>query len=93
MGKKKATFNTLSETAAKVKDFFRHNIEDQRREDILLKKEDDIIKAAEALTEVGVKDDRITELLCKYWKIRPADARALLLRRRIKNSDSEESFH
>ncbi len=84
MSKKKAVFNKLSEAAAGIRDFFKTNIEDQRGEEILLKKEDDIIKAAEALTEAGVRDDRITELLCKYWKLRPDDAKALLLRRRIK---------
>ena len=80
MKKNNPVFSTLSEAAAGVKDFFKKNAEDHRREEILLKKEDDIIRAAAALNEAGVRDERIVELLCKYWKIRPDDARTLMVR-------------
>lgn len=40
--------------------------------------EEYIVKAAAALLEAKVKEDKIKELLSKYWDLRPSDAALFL---------------
>jgi hypothetical protein len=43
-------------------------------EEVAIVQEEYIVKAAAALLEAKVKEDKIKELLSKYWDIRPSDA-------------------
>ncbi len=49
-------------------------------EKVAIAQEECIVKAAAALLETKVKEDKIKELLSKYWDLRPSDA-ALFLQR------------
>ena len=80
MRKDNPVLNTISGFAARASDFFRKNMDDYKREEVLRKNEDDILKAAAALSEAEVEKEKIIELLCKYWKLRPEDARSILVR-------------
>ena len=47
-------------------------------EEVAIAKEEYIVKAAAALLEAKVKEDKIKELLSKYWDLRPSDAALFL---------------
>lgn len=47
-------------------------------EEVAIALEEYIVKAAAALLEVKVKEDKIKELLSKYWDLRPSDAALFL---------------
>ncbi|PRR84510.1 hypothetical protein CLVI_00330 [Clostridium vincentii] len=56
--------------------------------EVAIAKEEYIVKAAAALLEAKVKEDKIKELLFKYWDLRPSDA-ALFLQK-AKDTHLEE---
>ncbi len=47
-------------------------------EEVAIMQEEYIFKAATALLEARVKEDKIKELLSKYWDLRPSDAAQFL---------------
>lgn len=47
-------------------------------EEVDIAKEEYIVKATAALLEAKVKEDKIKELLSKYWDLRPSDAALFL---------------
>ena len=47
-------------------------------EEVAIAQEEFIVKAAAALLEAKVKEDKIKELLSKYWDLRPSDAALFL---------------
>ena len=49
-------------------------------EEVAIVQEENIVKAVASLLEAKVKEDKIKELLSKYWDLRPSDA-ALFLQR------------
>lgn len=49
-------------------------------EEVAITQEEYIVKAAGALLEAKVKEDKIKELLSKYWDLRPSDI-ALFIRK------------
>lgn len=47
-------------------------------EEVAIAQEEYIVKASAALLEAKVKEDKIKELLSKYWDLRPSDASLFL---------------
>lgn len=47
-------------------------------EEVAIMQEEYMVKAATALLEARVKEDKIKELLSKYWDLRPSDAAQFL---------------
>lgn len=43
-------------------------------EEVAIAQEECIVKAAAAFLEAKVKEDKIKELISKYWDLRPSDA-------------------
>jgi hypothetical protein len=66
-----------------LEQFQSHNREVRQQmidEEVAIMQEEYIVKAAAALLEAKVKEDKIKGLLSKYWDIRPSDV-ALLLKK------------
>lgn len=47
-------------------------------EEVTIVQEENIVKAAAALFEAKIKEDKIKELLSKYWNQRPSNAARFL---------------
>jgi hypothetical protein len=59
-------------------------------EEVAIAREENIVKAAAALLEAKVKEDKIKELLSKYWDLRPSDAALYLQKAKDTHLDSPE---
>lgn len=47
-------------------------------EEVTIVQEENIVKAAAALFEAKIKEDKIKDLLSKYWNLRPSNAARFL---------------
>ncbi|NMA74499.1 MAG: cell division protein MraZ [Bacteroidales bacterium] len=52
--------------------------QEMKDEEVAIVQEEYIVKAAAAMLDAKVKEDKIKELLSKYWDIRPSDAMQFL---------------
>lgn len=58
-------------------------------EEVSSAQEDHIVKAAAALLEAKVKEEKIKELLSKYWGLRPSDV-AMFIKKAIDSCLEEQ---
>ena len=58
-------------------------------EEVAIAQEEHIVKAAAALLEAKVKEEKIKELLSKYWDLRPSDA-AMFIKKAIDSCLEEQ---